>query len=151
MPSAGADAAFRLLAPLSIGPGFGQRPLCEVRADDDDDDDGPEGATVPFVRPPHFHFVWVLSGPLTVSLEFLDAARAWVGVGVCLSWIYLTSSQAVLRCLVLTTYRRSRHSALSKSTWRRLGWHVKLGLNAQGQGRRHWACFVRSVSWLTLR
>ena len=72
MPSAGADAAFRLLAPLSIGPGFGQRPLCEVRADDD----GPEGATTPFVRPPHFHFVGVLSGPLTISLEFLDAARA---------------------------------------------------------------------------
>lgn len=75
---AGAAAAFRLLAaPLSIGPGFGQRPLCEVRADgDDDDDDGSEGATIPLVRLPHFHFVWVLSGPLTISLEFLDAARA---------------------------------------------------------------------------
>jgi len=80
MPSAGVDAAaaaFRLLTPLSIGPGFGQRPLCEGRADDDDGGGGvPEGATIPFVRPPHFHFVWVLSGPLTISLELLDAARA---------------------------------------------------------------------------
>jgi len=137
MPSAGVDVAFRLLAPLSIGPGFGQRPLCEVRADDDDD--GPEGATIPFVRPPHFHFVWVLSGPLSVSLEFLDAARAWVGVGVCLSWMYLTSSQAV-PCLVLTTYCQSRHSALSEPTRRRLSWtsvwNVELGLDVQSQGRR---------------
>jgi hypothetical protein len=33
--------------------------------------DEPEGE-FPFVR--HFHFVWVLSGPLTISLESLEAA-----------------------------------------------------------------------------
>ena len=50
---------------LLIGPGFGQRPVCDTRVD------GLEGV-FPFVR--HFHFVWVLSGPLTISLEFFAAA-----------------------------------------------------------------------------
>jgi hypothetical protein len=63
---------------LSIGPGFGQRPACDTRVDE------PEGE-FPFV--PHFHFVWVLSGPLTISLEAAAQARvvvAWV------SQIYLS-------------------------------------------------------------
>src|SRR6267154_2169450 len=62
-----------LLLPLLlmlIGSGSGRRPICDMRADD-----GPEGGaapTSPFVR--HFHFVWVLSGPLTIALVFLAAA-----------------------------------------------------------------------------
>jgi hypothetical protein len=55
---------------LLIGSGSGRRPICDMRADD-----GPEGGaapTSPFVR--HFHFVWVLSGPLTIALVFLAAA-----------------------------------------------------------------------------
>jgi hypothetical protein len=61
-------SAFRLPS-LSIGPGFGQRPICDMRVD------GPEGE-ISFVR--HFHFVWALSGPLTISLESREATRARV-------------------------------------------------------------------------
>ena len=67
------------LSPLPIDPGSGQRPICEMRAD------GPEGASSPFVR--HFHFVWVLSGPLAIPLEFLAAAR----VVICVSRIIVSS------------------------------------------------------------
>ena len=46
---------------------------------------------------------------------------------------------------IKTTYRRSRHSAFSESTWRRLGrtniWHVKLGLDVQSQDPRPWDVF----------
>lgn len=46
---------------------------------------------------------------------------------------------------IKTTHRRSRHSAFSESTWRRLGWtniwHVELGLDVQSQHRRPWDVF----------
>jgi hypothetical protein len=42
----------------------------------------------PFVR--HFHFVWVLSGPLTIALVFL-AAAAEARVMTCVSSIIVSS------------------------------------------------------------
>ncbi len=71
---------------LLIGSGSGRRPICDMRADD-----GPEGGAVPtspFVR--HFHFVWVLSGPLTIALVFL-AAAAVARVVTCVPSIIVSS------------------------------------------------------------
>jgi hypothetical protein len=75
-----------LLLLLLIGSGSGRRPICDMRADD-----GPKGGaapTSPFVR--HFHFVWVLSGPLTIALVFLTAAAA-ARVVTCISSIIVSS------------------------------------------------------------
>jgi hypothetical protein len=83
-----------LLLPLLllIGSGSGRRPICDMRADD-----GPEGGAVPtspFVR--HFHFVWVLSGPLTIALAFL-AAAAVARVVTCVPSIIVSSVLCVFR------------------------------------------------------
>src|SRR5258708_23259603 len=93
-----------LLLLLLIGSGSGRRPICDMRADDGPEG-GPAAPTSPFVR--HFHFVWVLSGPLTIALAFL-AAAAVARVVTCVSSIIVSS---VLRFAALANNLQSISSS----------------------------------------